>query len=510
LDDVVEDTCTGLMWQRAPSDVTGDGYTMQAGTDMEKVCAGDPVDWCGALQYCENLSFGGFDDWRMPNIRELLSITNVADRPAFYAYNHIPAGSSDPLFYPNGSGTYSSTSRLDVVGPNQEPSHRTFFYEGDKGHTTFGTEDSKNNPGWIRAVRTVSSAAGGGARGGAAARGQGGAGLVGGGGATLGNGDVNGDNSLDLSDAIYLLTHLFQGGPAPLACPGTPLTETSCDNNFDDDEDGDTDCADSDCTGDPACPVESDCENNVDDDLDGDTDCDDSDCAGDPMCPSAEVCNDSIDNDLDGAFDCADQDCAQDASCQVEGGAGLPDTGQTVCVDAAGNFVDCDDPSCFGLQDGSFSTGCGNLNRFTVDERGTPSDTSDDTIFDRCTGLTWQRDTADIDGGGVDPTSGSGDLISWCNALAHCEGLTFGGESDWRLPNLIELESLVHYGFVNPPAMDPVFAVEGIRPYWTSTTHDNGNPDQWISAWYVSFDEGTTDTVSKTENDYFVRAVRGP
>ena len=58
--------------------------------------------------------------------------------------------------------------------------------------------------------------------------------------------------------------------------------------------------------------------------------------------------------------------------------------------------------------------------------------------------------------------------------------------------------------------MDPVFAVEGIRPYWTSTTHDNGNPDQWISAWYVSFDEGTTDTVSKTENDYFVRAVRGP
>ena len=35
----------------------------------------------------------------------------------------------------------------------------------------------------------------------------------------FGNGDVNGDGSLDLSDAIYLLSHLFQGGPAPELCP---------------------------------------------------------------------------------------------------------------------------------------------------------------------------------------------------------------------------------------------------------------------------------------------------
>jgi hypothetical protein len=39
------------------------------------------------------------------------------------------------------------------------------------------------------------------------------------GGATSGNGDVNGDNSLDLSDAIYLLNFLFQGGPSPVDCP---------------------------------------------------------------------------------------------------------------------------------------------------------------------------------------------------------------------------------------------------------------------------------------------------
>ena len=31
------------------------------------------------------------------------------------------------------------------------------------------------------------------------------------------NGDVNGDNGLDLSDAIYLLSFLFQGGPAEIS-----------------------------------------------------------------------------------------------------------------------------------------------------------------------------------------------------------------------------------------------------------------------------------------------------
>jgi hypothetical protein len=40
------------------------------------------------------------------------------------------------------------------------------------------------------------------------------------------NGDVNASGRVDLSDALYLLQYLFQGGPAPtpLACePGVPF-----------------------------------------------------------------------------------------------------------------------------------------------------------------------------------------------------------------------------------------------------------------------------------------------
>lgn len=32
------------------------------------------------------------------------------------------------------------------------------------------------------------------------------------------SGDVNGDGQLDISDAVYTLSHLFNGGPAPVAC----------------------------------------------------------------------------------------------------------------------------------------------------------------------------------------------------------------------------------------------------------------------------------------------------
>jgi hypothetical protein len=36
-------------------------------------------------------------------------------------------------------------------------------------------------------------------------------------------GDVNGDTALDLGDAIYILSHLFSGGPAPV--PITPVCD---------------------------------------------------------------------------------------------------------------------------------------------------------------------------------------------------------------------------------------------------------------------------------------------
>ena len=85
----------------------------------------------------------------------------------------------------------------------------------------------------------------------------------------------SGTRRLDLSDAIYLLTHLFQGGEAPLPCPGGGGDCTVCE--------ADLAACQADlltCLG----AVPEVCNDGRDNDLDCATDCDDSDCAADPLC----------------------------------------------------------------------------------------------------------------------------------------------------------------------------------------------------------------------------------
>jgi hypothetical protein len=63
------------------------------------------------------------------------------------------------------------------------------------------------------------------------------------------------------------------------------------------------------------------CNNGSDDDGDGQVDCADANCTGDPACWGAiEVCGNNKDDDGDGAADCADTDCA--TACQSGGGGG--------------------------------------------------------------------------------------------------------------------------------------------------------------------------------------------
>ncbi len=61
-DGTVSDLATGLMWQHADS-----------GTGM---------DWSASLEYCEALDVGGYDDWRLPDAKELQSIVDYTRSPS--------------------------------------------------------------------------------------------------------------------------------------------------------------------------------------------------------------------------------------------------------------------------------------------------------------------------------------------------------------------------------------------------------------------------------------------
>jgi len=157
------------------------------------------------------------------------------------------------------------------------------------------------------------------------------------------------------------------------------------------------------------------------------------------------------------------------------GSYGVPKTGQTT------SYVDYDD--------GYY-------------EKGTPTsgsrfmDNGDGTITDNGTGLMWAKD-----GNGAGCNSGG--ALNWTSAIAWADGLTFAGHSDWRLPNVKELQSIADYGR-SVPAIDPVFTKTQSGYYWSSTTR----ADYTGSAWLVNFNYGYVATGGKTST-YYVRAVRG-
>lgn len=112
-------------------------------------------------------------------------------------------------------------------------------------------------------------------------------------------------------------------------------------------------------------------------------------------------------------------------------------------------------------------------------------DNKDGTITDKATGLVWEK-------------GDSGMGVNWPLALSYCENLTLAGRSDWRLPNVKELQSIVDYSrspeTTNSAAINPLFLVSSIVSesdkidypnFWSSTTHKNLKNGK--NASYVAF-----------------------
>lgn len=87
LPNIVYDTHTGLQWIADPSQIPGIWGTPGAP---------EPMSWETAVGVCNDLKYGGFDDWRMPNEKELNSLTKFdVDHPAIDSKTFKNLGSDD-------------------------------------------------------------------------------------------------------------------------------------------------------------------------------------------------------------------------------------------------------------------------------------------------------------------------------------------------------------------------------------------------------------------------------
>ena len=200
-----------------------------------------------------------------------------------------------------------------------------------------------------------------------------------------------------------------------------------------------------------------------------------------------------------------------------------PDTGQTKCYDDNGEITCPSEGQAFYGQDAQYQ---GPQRSYTKLGQGgvelpnsaTPADGWIMTR-DNVTGLIWEIKTDD---GGIHDKDNK---YTWCDSniftnggyagscgngtdtedfIATLNTAKFGGYSDWRLPTVKELSTLLNSGAPNSHPDPQYFPKTGTGDYWSSTTYI----DKITYAWRVAFDGWGTISTHYKSSTYYVRAVR--
>jgi hypothetical protein len=142
---------------------------------------------------------------------------------------------------------------------------------------------------------------------------------------------------------------------------------------------------------------------------------------------------------------------------------------------AAGNDDTCDGQEYTGCTCGSFVMP--NPASSTLPNPASYG-ASSETVTDEKTGLIWERGS-------------SPDQLTLGEASAYCSQLGAGGVSDWRLPNILELVTLLDFTRTAGPMIDTTaFPDTAAFNYWSSTPVE-GTPGD---LWQVGFDYGYVST----------------
>ncbi len=162
------------------------------------------------------------------------------------------------------------------------------------------------------------------------------------------------------------------------------------------------------------------------------------------------------------------------------------DTNQVKCYNAL-NEVAC--PSAGAAFYGQDAQHTGQTSNYT--------NNNDGTVTEAITGLMWQR-SPDLDNNG---TISATDKLSYAAAITYCDTLTLAGQTDWRLPSIKALYSLIDFRGTDPSGLAGNDTA-GLTPfintdYFAFAYGDTGAGERIIDAQYAS----STLYVSNTAND---------
>jgi len=131
------------------------------------------------------------------------------------------------------------------------------------------------------------------------------------------------------------------------------------------------------------------------------------------------------------------------------------------------------------------------------------------TVTHTKTGLMWKQCSEGLSGAGC--ATGTAIKYTWQGALLAAQTLNaaggFAGFTDWRVPNIKELASIVETQCLTPSVNTTIFPNTISAMYW-SASPVSYSP---IEAWLLDFFDGQNTRINKNGNagTYYVRLVRG-
>jgi hypothetical protein len=197
--------------------------------------------------------------------------------------------------------------------------------------------------------------------------------------------------------------------------------------------------------------------------------------------------------------DSGSDDSGDDDSVTLVSGYAIVDTGQTACYDDSDELVNYPaQGEAFYGQDAQYH---GNQPSYT--------DNGDGTVTDNVTGLMWQQ-SPDTDGDGdID----ADDKLTYAEAVAGAITIALGGNSDWRLPTIKELYSLIDFSGVDPSGYEDDDTA-GLIPfidtdYFDFAYGDTGTGERIIDAQYASANKYVSTTMNGDETLFGVNFADG-